>query len=130
MTILCQILHHQNEVSNEVFVAKNISGLRNLATISDKYNCVGAVSFATNTWIQALEPFEAQASQHDLFHLLEVAYILDHPVQFERVSKRILMNDVGGILERMIGWTTDDILPIKVYGKHFSVLAHKRFEQE
>ncbi|KAE9376314.1 hypothetical protein N431DRAFT_501229 [Stipitochalara longipes BDJ] len=117
MKILCQVLHHQTEAPYELFAAENISGLRNLATVSDKYSCAGAVSLATNAWIQAVETQEPKATQDELFHLLEVAYILDHPVLFERVSKRILISDIGGILERMIGWTTENFLPIKVYGE-------------
>jgi hypothetical protein len=99
-----------------------------LATISDKYNCVRAVSFATDARIQALEPLESKVTEDELFYLVEVAYILDHAVLFERVTKRILMNDVGGILERMIGWTTDNVLPIKVYGKDFPSNVLQYFE--
>jgi hypothetical protein len=102
MTILCQVLHYQEMPSHELFVVENISKLRNLALISDKYNCIKAVSFATNAWIQALEPLEPKATQDELFNLVEVAHILDHEVLFERATKRILMNDVGAILERMI----------------------------
>jgi hypothetical protein len=123
MALLCEILHHRCQLTHDLFVIENFSGLRKLAVVSDKYNCVAAVSFATNSWIQALEPLEAKATPDDLFQALEVAYILDHAILFERVTKRILMNDVGGILDRMIGWTTDNILPIRVYGKHFRLLC-------
>jgi len=116
MTVLCQFLHYQNESLHELFVQESISGLRKLAIVCDKYNCVNAVSFSTNAWISTLEPLEANASEDELFSLVESAYFLDHAVLFERVTKRILMNDVGAILQRMIGWTNDNVLPIKVYG--------------
>lgn len=129
MTILCEILHHRIELSQDVYLIASVSGLRNLSTLSDKYNCVSAVIFTTNTWIQALEPLEPKATSDELFQLLEVAYILDHAVLFERITKRILMSDVGGTLDSMIGWTTDNILPIKVYGMHFHHTAPNTLEQ-
>jgi hypothetical protein len=117
MTVLCQFLHFQNDSFHELFVKESISGLRKLAIICDKYNCINAVSFATNAWISTLEPLEAKASEDELFSLVESAYFLDHASLFERVTKRILMNEVGGVLQRMISWTNDDVLPIKVYGE-------------
>jgi hypothetical protein len=116
MTILCQFLHYQNESLHELFIGESISGLRKLAMLCDKYDCVGAVSFATDAWISTLEPLDAKASNAELFSLVESAYFLDHAALFERATKRILMNDVGGILQRIIWWTNDDVLPIKVYG--------------
>jgi hypothetical protein len=119
MTALCPFFHYQNESLHDLFVEESISGLRKLVVICDKYNCVSAVSFATNAWISTLEPLEVKANETELFSLVGSAYFLDHAALFERVTKRILMNDVGGILQRMIGWTNDDVLPVKVYGDAF-----------
>jgi hypothetical protein len=116
MTILCKFLHYQNEPFPGLVLSPSISTLRNLAIMSDKYNCVGSVGFLTDAWIDRLETLETKASDDELFRLVESAYILDHAFLFERVTKRILMNDLGGILDRMIGWSADEILPIKVYG--------------
>ena len=99
MTVLCQFLHYQNESLHDIFVEESISGLRNLAVVCDKYKCVRAVSFATNAWISTLESLEVKASKAELFSLAESVYLLDYATLFKRVTKRILVNDVGGILQ-------------------------------
>lgn len=120
MCILCQILHLQNDPIPEVLLDESIMGLRKLAVVCDKYNCVSAVRFHTNVWIDKLESFlEGKVGNAELFNIVECAYILDHAALFERATMKILMNDIGGILDRIIGWSTDDILPIKVYGIFF-----------
>ena len=63
---------------------------------------------------------EAQASEEELITLLESAYMLGHAVVFESVTKRLVLNDTGQILERIIEWTADEILPVKVYGMALS----------
>jgi len=113
MLLLCQLLHFQNEPFQAISDLGGISALRKLALTCDKYDCVNAVSHATSTWIESLE---AQASEEELITLAESAYVLDHAVIFESVTKRLVLNDTGQILERIIEWTTDEILPVKVYG--------------
>ncbi|MCJ1432888.1 hypothetical protein MMC27_002246 [Xylographa pallens] len=89
-TIVCQVVHHRaDEVSQDL----TADCLVDIAIICDKYECVKAISPASATWFQALDPISFVASENH--KLLHAAYVLDAPHAFSRISWEILLNHRG-----------------------------------
>lgn len=88
MIVLCNILHFRNTELpklNDI----DLSLLKNLAALCDKYNCASAVSFVSSTWLVSLA---SRAGEEGLEDYLTVAYLFDDPKAFKEASKQLVLN--------------------------------------
>ena len=121
---LCRILHWKVESGrpapgpdSNVNVVEALQELKDLAILSDKYECSDSVSTVTTPALEFLENFAVDTER---VSLLETAYVLDHAAIFERASKKMITEDEGKILELLQGWNSEKILPIRVCRKYLS----------
>ncbi|OKL58352.1 hypothetical protein UA08_06013 [Talaromyces atroroseus] len=86
--LLSKILHHQQSVTSKF---PDASALLALATLCDKYQCVGAVGVYFDKWIlDNLNSSEGTSSPEKISKLLLVSYIANIANAFKSISEGIL----------------------------------------
>ena len=94
MVLLMKLLHHRYE-SDINKLPPSVTELQNLAIVADKYDCVRAVQLAASTWFEALQvQLSLKEEQRDwtgLEQMLVVAYLLDLPKAFQKITKQIIL---------------------------------------
>jgi len=91
--LFCNLVHHR---SDKIPRKPDLACLEQLAFICDKYNCAATISHSVILWLQRhLE----LALPEDLNKLLFVAYILDLPESFSRISWEILVRKTGAFVD-------------------------------
>ena len=93
--IFCKAIHHRTA---EIPRNLPIDCLENLAIIGDKYDCTSALSPWSNIWLLSWVD-SGSIKSGDLNKLLFVAFVLDCPKAFSRISWEILLLHVGPFLD-------------------------------
>ena len=98
MTTLCNILHHRNR--NAPGTHTGLS-LMQLAIITDKYDCLEAVShYSSLSFINLLK---SKIVESDVGSLLLAAFVLDEPIAFQRMSKELVYASRGTDVSEVFG---------------------------
>jgi hypothetical protein len=103
--LMCDIIHHR---IHDPSLAPTAAELHDLAIVSDKYDCIQAISLAATAWIQP------DATQHisELGMLMATAFMLKLSAPFYRVTKTLILGcegsyhslaDIPGFVDRL-GW--------------------------
>ena len=90
MTTLCNILHHRNK---NVPGAHSGSSLMQLAIITDKYDCLEAISHYSRLTFTNL--LTSKIPVNDIGPLLLAALLLDEPIAFQRTSRELVYASDG-----------------------------------
>jgi hypothetical protein len=109
MTLLCNIIHHR-----VVDIPRNpsLTCLKKLAVLCNKYDCLSICSAWGELWLAArMEPSLA----NEFNELLCVAYILDIPEAFSRISWKILEAQRGSFVS-LPGLTDHELIPSHLLG--------------
>lgn len=94
--LFCKAVHHQLDRDSAIPTA---CCLENLAFFCDKYQCAKAVTYHGTVWIQDLME---KSGLEDLYRLLVLAYVLDTPVPFSRVSWELIQRHSGSFRSLMV----------------------------
>ena len=107
---LCQLLHFQTDMVESY---PDATKLLALAIFCDKYNCAGAIRYATETWLTMLVD---SADVSSLKQLLIATNLLDSAVMFGRVTYRLLLKWTGSF-EGLASDLDDTNLPTGICGE-------------
>jgi hypothetical protein len=93
LALLSGILHHQ---AHEILHEPDISHLESLAFVCDKYQCFNVVKYQGTVW---LEQLLKRNVAEDLSRLLLVAYVLDLPECFSKISWELIQTHAGQLID-------------------------------
>jgi hypothetical protein len=91
LKLICAIIHHRNKKMPQTLAAGDVLGI---AITADKYDCVGALKYASGNWLQ---PLENEA--HDLMLLTAAAYLFQNAQAFKEITKALILNHSGPYLD-------------------------------
>jgi len=109
MSLLCNIIHHRT-----VDIPRNpsLACLKKLALLCNKYDCISLCSAWGELWLAA----RTETSLAKEFNeLLCVAYILDIPEAFSKISWEILEAQTGSFMS-LPGLTDHELIPSHLLG--------------
>ena len=115
MTTLCSVIHHRNDILPDVLEP---TALADLALLADKYDCVLALKYAMNLWLDFKEPITFS----NLGKLLIAAYVFDNSKAFRRVTQR-LITGFSHSYHWLFEGDYDNIIPWPDYRRCISLLA-------
>jgi hypothetical protein len=107
VTLLVNILHLR---TNEVPTNPSLKTLEEFAVLCDKYDCSRAIRPWSMLWLQA---YESHAGEKDYDVLLVIAYALDLPQSFHKISRGIIIKRQGPLTN----FPPAELLPEAVLGK-------------
>jgi len=90
LKIICSIIHHQNREVPQALAACDILAV---AVTADKYDCVQALRFASESW---LRPFTDEAS--NLMLLTAAAYLFRNAQAFKEITRALVLDYDGPYL--------------------------------
>ncbi len=108
-TLLCNVIHFRMD---QVPRKPTITCLENLAVICDKWDFTGAIAASSELWLQSLI---GTTDDRDFSRLLFVAYILDAPDAFSRISWAMLVAQVGQFAQ-LAGLREQELIPYNLLG--------------
>ena len=115
MTIVCNVIHHRNDVLPDVLEA---SELVQLALVADKYDCALTLRYVMIQWLDFKDPVPFAS----LGHLLIAVYVIDNPDAFWRIT-HLLINGTAISFQFLVDKRYDEIIPWSVYCKCKPVLG-------
>jgi hypothetical protein len=124
-TLLCNILHFRMSV---IAQTPSLSCLLNLATICDKWDFTEAITPITEQWLRDTDLSE-EASSETLHKLLLVAYVLDAPVAFSKISWEVVVRHVGPFTN-LPAIIDHDLIPNGLLGKIRGSMRYLRIFSE
>jgi hypothetical protein len=90
LVTLLNVLHHKICVTDEK--PMNMERLKAVAIVADKYDCTSALYYPATTWLEASM---AMVTTPGYESLLTVAYQLDSPLVFTKISKKLVFEWTG-----------------------------------
>ncbi|KAK1248593.1 hypothetical protein MKX08_006813 [Trichoderma sp. CBMAI-0020] len=84
LKIICSIIHHQNREVPQSLAAGDVLAV---AVIADKYDCVQALRFASDSW---LRPSGDEAG--NLMLLTAAAYLFQNAQAFKEITKALILD--------------------------------------
>ena len=90
LKIICDVIHHRNERVPRNLAAGDVF---RIAVMADEYDCIDALKFASEDWLQ---PRENEAA--DLMLLTAAAYLFQNPSAFKNITKAMILNHSGSYL--------------------------------
>ena len=115
MHILCGILHYRSTTDYP-----GPATLEKVALVTDKYDCVAAMSHWSHIALQAHIP---KTGYHEISRLLYPAYEFDNPDAFKKLTRAMVYNVEGsadplsGPLSSCVPSEIRDLLPHDIFGK-------------
>lgn len=91
----------------------DIFEFKEFAFACDKYNCLEAVSLATEIWLDALLP----CASSEALAILEITYLLNAPSALRRQTKELVINSVENFLDLAPEDGVCEYLPFTVDGE-------------
>jgi len=108
-TLLCNVIHFRKDL---VPRKPTVTCLENLAIICDKWDFTSAIAASSELWLQN---WIRSTGNRDLSKLLFVAYVLDTPDAFSRISWEILIAQVG-LFVNLSGLSEHELMPYSLPG--------------
>jgi hypothetical protein len=109
LRIICSIIHHQNNEVPRTLAAGDVLAV---AVTADKYDCVNALSFAIEKWLQ---PCVAEAS--DLMLLTAAAYLFQNAQAFKTITRHLILH-YGGPYLALSCKDVESVMPWRVFCKY------------
>ncbi|MCJ1377106.1 hypothetical protein MMC17_000197 [Xylographa soralifera] len=98
MTTLCNILHHRNR---NVPGTHSGSSLMQLAVITDKYDCLEAISHYSSLSFTNL--LKSKFLENEIGPLLFAALVFDEPIAFQKISRELVYASRGINISEVFG---------------------------
>jgi hypothetical protein len=111
LRLICAVIHHRNEMVPQKLAPADVLGV---AVTADKYDCVGALKFASRDWLQ-LREMEAR----DLMFLTAAAYLFRNAEAFKEITKAIILN-YGGPYLALSCAEVESAITWRVFCKYFN----------
>ncbi|KAF4439126.1 btb poz [Fusarium acutatum] len=105
LEIICLVVHHQNDRVPQSLAAGDMLAI---AVTADKYDCINALGFASNTWLRDLK-----VKPEDLMLLTAVAYLFRNAQAFKEVTAALVLNHNNSYLG-LLGKEVESVLPWKL----------------
>ncbi len=90
LTVICAVIHHQNRMVPHHLAARDVY---NIAVTADEYDCIGALRFASDSWLQL-----GKSSAADLMLLTAAAYLFNNAAAFKEITKALILDYHGSYL--------------------------------
>lgn len=91
-----QRLHFKNDSDSQYGTVEELEAF---VTTCDKYECIDAMHEFVSLWLESL--VSNVDNIKSCFRVCEAAYMLDDAVQFQSITKKILLKDKGDILKQV-----------------------------
>jgi hypothetical protein len=104
--IICPIIHYQNK---NVPRALPVGDVLAVAVVADKYDCVNALKFASETWLRI-----SGDEPDNLMLLTAAAYLFRNAKAFKEITRALVLNYDGPYLALCTD-EFDSIMPWKVF---------------
>jgi hypothetical protein len=111
MQLICAIIHHQNQDVPDNLSARNILGV---AVAADKYDCVLALRFASETWFGG-----HNEEAGDQVVLAAAAYLLWNEKAFREITKTMILTH-NGSYHKLCSEEVESVMNWKVFCKWFT----------
>jgi hypothetical protein len=108
--LLCAVVHHQNG-SDTIPRQLAVRTILNIAMAADKYDCVRALKFASESWLQP-----SWDRVDDLMVLAAAAYLLENAEAFWEITKKMILNHDGSFTTLNCA-EVEDVMDWKVFCK-------------
>ena len=125
MTTLCNILHHRTRNLPKIHSG---STLMQLAIITDKYDCLEAISHYSSLSFTYL--LKSKIIENDIGPLLLAALVLDEPIAFQSISRELVyisrgidVSEAFGSVLLGVDSATRAVLPQGLIGTNVSYLT-------
>ncbi|KAM5360762.1 hypothetical protein BFJ70_g16769 [Fusarium oxysporum] len=113
LKIICSIIHYQNKKIPRTLSAGDVLAV---AVVADKYDCVNALKFASETWLGT-----SGDGSDNLMLLTAAAYLFRNALAFREITRALVLNYDGPYL----ALCTDDVESIMPW-KIFCMLEEQR----
>ncbi|OCK73464.1 hypothetical protein K432DRAFT_430580 [Lepidopterella palustris CBS 459.81] len=110
--LLCNILHCRAAFIPDAETV-TVSILYGLALICDKYICYSAVAFHASIWIKPFENGMIVMPGNEA--VLVVAFLLDLPKAFQKLSNDLILHWTGSFLEFQSKGDPNGVLPVRTF---------------
>ncbi|KAI3573851.1 hypothetical protein IWW34DRAFT_634180 [Fusarium oxysporum f. sp. albedinis] len=109
LKIVCSIIHHQNEKVPQTLAASDILAI---AVVADKYLCMNALKFASETWLRTFgsEPY-------NLMLLTASAYLFRNAQAFSEITRALVLEYDGSYLALRTD-EVESIMPWRIFCKY------------
>ncbi|KAF5702947.1 hypothetical protein FGLOB1_9320 [Fusarium globosum] len=87
LKIICSIIHYQNEEIPRTLTASDVFAV---AVAADKYDCVNALKFASETWLRI-----SSDEAGNLMLLTAAAYLFQNAKAFKKITGALVLNYDG-----------------------------------
>ena len=115
MITICNVIHHRNDILPDILEP---TALADLALAADKYDCVLALRYAVNLWLDFKEPVTFAS----MGNLLIAAYVFDNPNAFRRITHR-LITGFSDSYHWLFNEKCDGLIPWSIYRKCILLLV-------
>lgn len=109
MSLLCRIIHMQTA---DIPPQLEVVALADFAVLCDKYNCIDSVRPWGRVWVLELLPKPATQGYEKL---LMIAYVLDLPDEFYKVTQSLLRNRTFSV-DLEVAAHGADFIPLSIFG--------------
>jgi hypothetical protein len=109
LKIICSIIHHQNKEVPHALAAGDVLAV---AVTADKYDCVQALRFASDSWLRPSTDEPA-----DLMLLTAAAYLFQNAQAFKEITKALILDYAGPYLTLSCR-EVESAMPWKVFCKY------------
>ena len=106
---ICNVIHHRNDMLPDVLQPTELA---DVALAADKYDCVLALKYAMNQWLD----FNERITFASLGNLLIAAYVFDNSNAFQRVTER-LITGFSHSYHWLFNEKCDGLVPWSIYRK-------------
>ncbi|KAI1009412.1 hypothetical protein LB504_002951 [Fusarium proliferatum] len=106
LQIICCVVHYQNDRIPKTLPASDVLAV---AVAADKYDCLNALDFASNTWMR-----DREEKSEDLMLLTAAAYLFRNTQTFKELTAALVLNHHGSYLG-LSGKDVESILPWKLF---------------
>jgi hypothetical protein len=109
LKIICSIIHYQNKKVPRTLPAGDVLAV---AVVADKYDCVNALKFASETWLRT-----SGNEPDNLMLLSAAAYLFRNAQAFSEITRALVLNYDGPYLA-LCSDEVESIIPWKVFCKY------------
>ncbi|RFN44014.1 btb poz protein [Fusarium flagelliforme] len=108
LKIICSIIHHENSEVPQALAADDVLAV---AVAADKYDCVNALRFASESWLQ-----HTKGNAGNLMLLTAAAYRFGHAQAFKEITRALIL-DYDGPYLALSSEKVESVMTLKVLCK-------------
>ncbi|KAF5544662.1 hypothetical protein FMEXI_6491 [Fusarium mexicanum] len=118
LKIICSVIHFQNDKIPQTLPASDVLAV---AIAADKYDCLNALQFASDSWLR-----ELKVKPRDLTLLTAAAYLFQNAQAFREITAALVLNHDRSYLA-LSGEETGTILPFAGGAKRLRETEVRRY---